>query len=209
MNNPKPTLAILLTAIAVGLSGCAASYDPKSLTPVATSSSLTLNEAFRYEWELGGICTMRVQFTLAPGTYLSQVQNESGTFFRGPLKALESNMVYSTCNAAQVGKGLKIDADIFIPKSAQELPRIFFHEPQNGAYDFTLTALQGGDEGAGLTQTSTQAAMAVPHATPIGGGVGAGLGAGIVMAFIVADYGKIKIVPGQKDDALKRALALP
>jgi len=209
MHYPKPTLALLLTTIAAGLCGCATTYDPKALTPVAASSSLTLRDPFRYEWELGGICTMRVQFTLAPGTYVSQVQNESGIFFRGPVKALESNMVYSTCNGAAVGRGLKIDADIFVPKSAQEPPRIFFHQPQSGAYDITLTALQGGNEDAGLTQISTQAAMAAPGATPVAGGVGAGLGAGIVTAFIVADYGKFKIAPGQKDDALKRALASP
>lgn len=208
MHYSKATLATLLTAIAASLSGCATAYDPKTLTAVPTSSSLALHDAFRYEWELGGICTMRVQFTLAPGTYVSKVQNDSGVFFRGPDRALESNMVYSTCNGATVGRGLKIDADIFVPKNAQEPPRIFIHQPQNGAYDITLTALQGGSEDAGVNQVSMQAAMATPHLTPVAGGVGAGLGAGIVTAIIVADYGKIKIAPGQKDDALKRALAL-
>ena len=201
-----PTLAII---VAAGLSACATKYDPKSLTPVATPTTVSLHDAYTYTWELGGICTMRVQFRLHAGDYVSRVQNENGTFFEGAPGALESKMVYSTCNAANVGRGLKINADIFLPKNAQEPPRIFIREPQNGAYDITLTTLASGVEDAGVDRVATQIAVAAPGATPMAAGVGAGLGAGIVTAAIVADYGKIKIAPGQSDDSLKRALTLP
>jgi len=208
MLNLNSIYQIVTFSVVVVLAGCATVIDPSRTTQVDASKHISLATTFTYTWQLGGMCSAKIQYALAPGDYVSRFKNDDGLFFQSPSGALETKVLSNDCDHSTVGTGLKIDAGIFVPNNPQNAARIYYTQPLHGTYDLTVTSVATGDGNSSTGSNEEHVTVTVPKAPPVAAGLGGGIGAGIVNGVIVAEHGKIRILPGQKDDALARTIEI-
>ncbi len=204
--NPLHRIAFACTLLtAIGLGACTTAMDPSQMVAVDAAARVRLATPFAYTAEMGGVCTVHVRYTLAPGTYVARLKNAEGTFFEGPAGALQTRLLDNSCNKVPDNYGLTIDAGVFVPNKPSEPAKIFYTQPQHGNYDFTVTTVSFGTDEHGQKSTIDGVAVTT-NSTAAGAGAGAAIGGGIVNGFIVADRGKIRFLAGQTTTALNQAL---
>jgi hypothetical protein len=67
------------------LAGCSTARDPKSFTPYASSEHLMVKQDFTYSGKRG---LYNFKEGLREGTYKAELQDEAGTYYRGPGKCV-------------------------------------------------------------------------------------------------------------------------
>jgi hypothetical protein len=80
---------LLLVAL-LAMTGCATVVDPSDLKRPAAETSINVNAGYSYIGDVGGYCAAKIEYKLVPGSYVAELEDKNGTFFRGPGKALQT-----------------------------------------------------------------------------------------------------------------------
>lgn len=205
-NSKKSPVVVLMSAILV--SGCGTAIKPEDLPIPTQVTCLNLKEPLSHTGKYG---LVNVPYTtrLERGPYVSEREDEKGTYYRAPPGGLSIKGAEGPAFATK-------DGGIYIPKDPNEPPRLYeyfsttsapVHVPAEGAdcsrvgyvkdpstakvslVSFAADGAAGGAAGA-IMGRNPQSSMSTGQTA--GAGAVGGLAAGLIGAAIInADVGKI------------------
>jgi hypothetical protein len=194
MKKGKNTMASTLTqwliyVMPLLLVGCSG-VNPSSMQKPKETSHIALNSNIHWT-ALRGFKNVEFRYTLAAGTYVSEVEDSEGTYFRGPSGCFVTN-IPGDPKAAVNEKTFLEDCGIFVPKSAaQEVKTYFYLWTSRRGNGPTIASSTSGSD------ASSVGVMVGMNAAPTQLGAGAAVGGvtlAAVDALLDAEKGNIKIV---------------
>ncbi|WP_317203647.1 hypothetical protein [Janthinobacterium sp.] len=177
---------------------------------------------------VGGLFNVTWTFALGRGPYISEREDEQGTYFRGPPGALFSGRPDKADDAPNILTHMTYDGGFFVPHDHKESPRLYQYFSPNPAavevppadVDCASSAYVSDPKTSGVSivrfmaegavggAIGGMAARAVAPNSGMGygraagaGALGGAIGMGIVAAIINADIGKIAVYPNPPADA--------
>lgn len=194
--------------IALALCGCAG-VQPDNLQSIDTSRTLRVKDSFSYEayYRVTGI---RWRWTLAPGQYAAQKQDQIGVYYLGPAQCLSQTLVEAGWGERQsmVGKTVgSFGCGIYVPHDSTQEPRVFLLVGSWQSYPEGRAPVPQ-DVLPDASVTTAMVAATVPAATPLQAGIGGAIGGVVVGALVAAEQGNYAVHRDQPAGAdLRRALS--
>jgi hypothetical protein len=201
----KLTLKLAALSVVLLASGCGT--PPSKLSAPKLITKLELREPFVYFGGAGN-GSVRVEISIAAGTYLATYADDAGVYHKGPLqcykvKVLERGWVYA---ADSVGKNaVSVDCGIYVSNDAAIAPKLYqVLGTDTGFFAPTAPAAAPTGDAAGVVM-STQPHLA--GASPMAAGVGSAVAAGVIEAASAIERGNIVIMELPADrEAFRKAI---
>jgi hypothetical protein len=209
MKKREITMASTLTQwlfclIPLLLVGCAG-VKPSSMKKPKETSHIALNS--NVQWTaLLGLKKVEFKYTLAAGTYVSEVEDFEGTYFRGPSGCFVTNIPGEPKPAVSEKTFLQ-DCGIYVPKAATQEIKLYLY--------LWTSRLGNGSTATSSTSSSdasTVGVMVGMNAAPTQMGAGVAVG-GVTLAVVdsltEAEKGNIKILDSMQPPrgVLRQAIA--
>ena len=127
MTSASRSPALVILCVVFLLSGCAG-VDPASLRPAQSSRSISLNAPYRYE-EYYSLAGNRMIYSLAVGQYVARYEDDHGTYFEGPGKCFEIQVISDSLTQ----KGLpqykphSYRCGVYVPQRTDLMPKVYFY----------------------------------------------------------------------------------
>lgn len=191
---------IMLFISAIGLVGCASTYDPKTLSKPTDSTSFELTEEVTSVVHRG-LLNIRWEYIVKNGAYVPEYENNDGVFYQGPIDTFsrkfgedsrdygpeDGGLWVSKCNNPKYGNQRAV-----LPYAYQDHP----HRNRELAY----AAAKKSD-----TAGSAQDLIPYMNNSSVAAGVGNAIGLGVVDLIIAAGRGDLVIIDGMfAPDALDK-----
>lgn len=192
----KTIQTLVLVLVCLLLYACGAVIDPSRLKRSDPAISAELPNGYVYVSPPAGVYDNQFKYELAAGTYVAELEDERGTFFRGPLGCVGNSVAASTWKGQPLNQVARSEGGVYVPRSASESAKMYFY--RGGIASPSLPA-----------QTTTEIVQrAAPSATIGQSAVGGAIAGSLINAMIESERGKIGFMPGPKDGSLRAAMTI-
>lgn len=186
-------ICLVSVGIALALCGCAG-VQPSNLQPVDGRRPLLVNKPFSYDayYRVTGI---RWRWTLAPGQYAAQRQDQTGVYYLGPSQCLSQTLLEAGWGErpSMIGKTVgSYGCGIYVPHDSTQEPSVFLLVGTWQSYPDGRAPVPQ-DVLPDAVVTSAIVGSSVYNATPLQVEMGGAIGAAVVGVLVVAEQGNYAV----------------
>jgi hypothetical protein len=103
----------------------ACTTNPANLKPVTAETSLNLKTPFEFTVDRSSmVCKYLYKYVLAPGSFVSKFQDETGIYYVGQTRSLREQQLVASCSDGTLFTGA-YDAGVFVPHDQQKPAKVF------------------------------------------------------------------------------------